>query len=226
MGTKIVGRDHDGLRVVIADDSLLMREGVAAMLTARGHEVLAQAGDGAELLEAVHLHNPDVVVTDMRMPPRGDLEGLATAAELADTHPNVGVLVLSEHLEPAYATLLLDTDAPGRGYLLKETVTEVEVFVDAAERVANRECVVDLAIVRRVLGRLRSPDPLHDLTEREIEILGLMAQGRSNASIASQTFLSLRTVESHITSIFAKLALGDTPDDHRRVRAVLAFLQA
>ena len=220
------GGDHHGLRVVIADDSLLMRQGVASMLAARGHEVLAQAGDGADLLKAVGLHEPDIVVTDMRMPPRGDLEGLATAAELAETHPDTGVLVLSEHLEPAYATLLLDTDAPGRGYLLKETVTDVDVFVDSVERVARRECVVDLAIVRRVLGRLRSPDPLHDLTEREIEILGLMAQGRSNASIATHTFLSLRTVESHITSIFAKLALDDTADDHRRVRAVLTFLQA
>lgn len=219
------GRDHHSLRVVIADDSLLMRQGVASMLTARGHKVLAQAGDGADLLDAVELHEPDIVVTDMRMPPRGDLEGLATAAELAETHPDIGVLVLSEHLEPAYATLLLDTDAPGRGYLLKETVTNIDAFVDAVERVARRECVVDMAIVRRVLGRLRSPDPFRDLTEREMEILGLMAQGRSNASIATQTFLSLRTVESHITSIFAKLALADTPDDHRRVRAVLRFLQ-
>lgn len=195
------------------------------MLSARGHDVLAQAGDGAELREAVRVHRPEVVVTDMRMPPRGDVEGLATAAELADTDPDVGVLVLSEHLEPAYAMSLLETDTPGRGYLLKETVTEAAAFVDAVERVARRECVVDMTIVRRLLGRVRSPNPLHDFTEREREILGLMAEGRSNASIASQTFLSLRTVEGHITSIFSKLALEDTPDDHRRVRAVLTFLQ-
>ena len=195
------------------------------MLSARGHDVLAQAGDGAELREAVRVHHPEVVVTDMRMPPRGDVEDLATAAERADTDPDVGVLVLSEHLEPAYAMSLLETDTPGRGYLLKETVTEAAAFVDAVERVARRECVVDMTIVRRLLGRVRSPNPLHDFTEREREILGLMAEGRSNASIASQTFLSLRTVEGHITSIFSKLALEDTPDDHRRVRAVLTFLQ-
>ena len=214
------------LRVVLADDSVLLREGLAKLLTARGFDVVSQVGDGDELIRTVAIHQPDVALVDIRMPPTGTDEGLRAAAELGRKFPQVGVLVLSEYLEPRYATRLLEDGTPGRGYLLKTSVTDLDAFALAVERVAHGESVVDHAIVKRVLGSLRERDKLVDLTDREREILGLMAQGRSNAGIADHLCLGLRTVETHIGVVFQKLGLTDARDDHRRVLAVLAFLHA
>jgi DNA-binding NarL/FixJ family response regulator len=215
-----------GLRLVIADDSVLLREGMAKLLEARGFAVVGQAGDGDGLLRLVKEREPDVALVDIRMPPNGTDEGLRAAHAIGERSLAVGVLVLSDYLEPAYATRLLEDGTPGRGYWLKETVTDVDAFADAIRRVAAGESVVDPAIVRRVLGRLRADDPLAALTTREREILKLMAEGRSNHAIAASLHLSERTVESHISSVFQKFDLPATPDDHRRVLAVIAFLSA
>lgn len=213
------------LRLVLADDSVLLREGLATVLAARGFEVVAQVGDGAAVLRAVAETNPDVAVIDIRMPPTGTDEGLRAAAAIGASHPDVAVLVLSEYLEPAYAARLLEAGTPGRGYLLKDSVAELDTVTDAVRRVAAGESVVDPAIVRQVLFRLRSPDPLAALSDREREILALMAEGRSNRAIAERLAVSERTVESHITGVFGKLAVPPSPDDHRRVLAVLAYLR-
>ena len=210
--------------LVVADDSLLLREGLAKLLASHGFEIVGQAADGDELLRKVAGHKPDVALVDIRMPPTGTDEGLRAAALIAERQPTVGILVLSDYLEPTYATRLLEAGLPGRGYLLKETVTDLEAFIEAIRRVANGECVVDQAIVRRVLGRLRGDHPLARLTDREQDILSLMAQGRSNHAIAHRLVISERTVESHVGRLFPKLGLDDTPDDHRRVLAVLAYL--
>jgi DNA-binding NarL/FixJ family response regulator len=212
------------LRVVLADDSVLLREGVAQLLASRGMDVVDQVGDGEALLRSIDRDQPDVAVVDIRMPPTGTDEGLRAADELGVRHPQVGVLVLSEYLEPRYAERLLENGTPGRGYLLKETVTDLEAFFEAISRVAAGESVVDHAIVRRVVGGLRTRDPLDDLSDRERDILELMAAGRSNAAIAEALFVGRRTVETHIGNIFGKLALEEAPDDHRRVLAVLAYL--
>lgn len=212
------------LRVVLADDSLLLREGVAKLLTSRGMAVIDQVGDGEALIGSIDRDQPDVAVVDIRMPPTGTDEGLRAAAELGERHPQVGVLVLSDYLEPRYAARLLEAGTPGRGYLLKETVTDLDAFFDAISRVAAGESVVDRAIVRRVVGGLRTRDPLADLSEREREILELMAAGRSNAAIADSLRLGGRTVETHIGNLFGKLTLEAARDDHRRVLAVLAYL--
>lgn len=213
------------LRVAVAEDSVLLREGMTRLLAECGLAVVGQAGDGDELLEIVKRHHPDVAIVDIRMPPTGTDEGLRAAARLADEHPTVGVLVLSDHLEPEYASRLLETGASGRGYLLKETIIEVDLLVDAIRRVASGESVVDPAIVRAVLTRLREHDPVDLLTTREREILSLMAEGRSNHAIAAHLVVSERTVETHIGSVFVKLKLPRTADDHRRVLAVLTFLR-
>lgn len=212
------------LRVVLADDSLLLREGVAKLLTSRGMDVIDQVGDGEALIRSIDRDQPDVAVVDIRMPPTGTDEGLWAAAELGERHPQVGVLILSDYLEPRYAARLLEAGTPGRGYLLKETVTELGAFFDAISRVAAGESVVDRAIVRRVVGGLRTRDPLADLSEREREILELMAAGRSNAAIADSLRVGARTVETHIGNLFGKLTLEAARDDHRRVLAVLAYL--
>jgi DNA-binding NarL/FixJ family response regulator len=214
------------LRIVIADDSVLLREGLAEVLSSRGFEVVAQAGDGEELLRKVAGHKPDVALVDIRMPPTGTDEGLKAAETMAERHPGVAVLVLSEYLEPEFARRLLEAGTPGRGYLLKETVTDLGAFADAIRRVASGQSVVDPAIVREVLGRRREEGPLDELSGREREILELMAEGRSNHGIAEQLVLSERTVESHVRSIFQKLGLSDAPDDHRRVLAVIAYLRS
>lgn len=215
-----------GLRLVIADDSVLLREGLASVLSERGFDVVAQAGDAEDLLRKVGGHKPDVALVDIRMPPTGTDEGLRAADEIGERHSGTGVLILSEHLEPEYAMRLLETGAPGRGYLLKESVTDLDAFADAIRRIGSGQSVIDPLVVRRVMGRLRAEDPLADLSEREREILALMAEGRSNAGIAERLVLSERTVESHVRSIFQHLDLGYAPDDHRRVLAVLAYLNS
>lgn len=212
------------LRVVIADDSLLLRHGVARLLGSRGMEVVAEAGDGAELMDAVQRHEPDVAIVDIRMPPTGTDEGLRAAAELGASHPELAVLVLSDFLEVKYATRLLEDGTPGRGYLLKQTVTELDDFVGAVERVAAGESVVDADVVRLLMGRPREHNPIAALGAREREILTLMAEGRSNAGIAETLFMSARTVEGHIANVFLKLGLEPARDDNRRVLAVLTYL--
>ncbi len=210
--------------MVLADDSLLLREGVAKLLASRGIDVIDQVGDGEALLRSVDRDQPDVAVVDIRMPPTGTDEGLRAADELGERYPRVGVLVLSDYLEPRYAARLLEAGMPGRGYLLKETVTDLDAFFDAIGRIAAGESVVDRAIVRRVVGDFRNRDLVADLSEREHEILELMAAGRSNAAIAETLHVGARTVETHIGNIFVKLALEEARDDHRRVLAVLSYL--
>lgn len=222
----MAAQERPPLRLVIADDSLLLREGLAKVLAERGFETVAQAADGEELVRKVAGHRPDVAVVDIRMPPTGTDEGLRAAELIGERHPEVGVLILSDYLEPEYATRMLDAGRPGRGYLLKDTVTGLDGFAEAIRRVAAGESVVDAAIVRHVLGRRRDGGPLADLSGREREILALMAEGRSNRAIAEHLVLSERTVESHVASVFAKLELRNTPDDHRRVLAVLVYLRA
>jgi DNA-binding NarL/FixJ family response regulator len=214
------------LRLVVADDSVLVREGITRIVTSRGFEVVGFAADADAALAQVEALHPDVLVIDIRMPPTGTDEGLRAAAVLADTDPSVGVLVLSDYLEPQYATRLLQSGTPGRGYLLKDTLTNFDALTDAVRRVAAGESVVDQAIIRRVLGTLRERNPLDDLTDRERDTLALMAEGRSNAGIASALQLSERTVETHVGNVFVKLGLDNTADDHRRVLAVLAYLRA
>ena len=213
------------LRLVVADDSVLVREGISRILSTRGFDVVAFASDAEEALRQVEQHRPDAVIIDIRMPPTGTDEGLRAAAELAQTHPSVGVLVLSDYLEPHYATRLLETGVPGRGYLLKDTLTNLDMFADAIRRVAAGETVVDPAIIRRVFGALRARNPIDVLSDRERKTLALMAEGRSNLAIGQELNVSERTIESHVGNVFAKLGLANTPDDHRRVLAVLAYLR-
>jgi len=214
------------LRLVIADDSVLLREGMASVLSSRGFDVVAQAGDYDDLMRKVGAHKPDVALVDIRMPPTGSDEGLRASEELAESQPETGVLVLSEYLEPEFATRMVERGTPGRGYLLKETVTDLDGFADAVRRIGDGGSVVDPAIVRRLMGRAREEDPLADLSEREREILALLAEGLSNVGIAGRLVVSERTVETHVRSVFQKLNLEQAPDDHRRVRAALAYLRS
>lgn len=213
------------MRVVIADDELLIREGMARLLDEVGFEVVGKAATGGELLSAVELSHPDVVVVDIRMPPTQTDEGLVAARQIGQSHPDVGVLVLSHHVDSRFAARLLEEHPMGVGYLLKERLSDVAVLTDALHRVAEGECVVDPTIVARLLRRRREPDPLAELTERELEVLGLVAEGRSNRAIAAQLVVTDKTIEAHVRSIFMKLDLEETPDDHRRVLAVLAYLR-
>jgi len=214
------------LRLVVADDSPLLREGVVRVLSSRGFDVVAEAADAEDLVLKVGVHIPDVAVTDIRMPPTGTDDGLRAADIIAKHHPEVGVLVLSEYVEPQYAIRLIEQGAPGRGYLLKQTITDYDAFADGVRRVADGGSVLDPAIVQQIMERQRVEDPLESLSERELEILEMMAEGRSNRGIADHLVLSDRTVESHVRSVFRKLGLDDTPDDHRRVLAVIAYLRA
>jgi DNA-binding NarL/FixJ family response regulator len=213
------------VRVVIADDSVLLREGVVRILAEAGFDVVGQAGDADELMLKVRSYSPDVAVVDIRMPPSHTDEGLRAAQEIREKHPGVGVLVLSQYIEPAYAMELLAESAEGVGYLLKDRVSDVTEFADAVRRVADGGSALDPAIVSQLVGRRRGDDPLGELTPREREVLGLMAEGRSNQGIAQRLVVTERAVEKHVTSIFSKLKLPAATADHRRVLAVLAYLR-
>jgi len=214
------------VRVVLADDSVLLREGLARLLEDRGFDVAAQAGDAEDLLRKVSAHKPDVAVVDVRMPPTHTTEGLEAAAAIRERQPAVGVLVLSQYVEEAYAMELIGDSAQGVGYLLKDRVADVDRFVDAVRRVAQGGSALDPEVVGHLLGRRRRDDPLAALTPREREVLGLMAEGRSNAALAQALVVTERAVEKHVTSIFGKLGLPPAAEDHRRVLAVLAYLKA
>ena len=214
------------MRVVIADDAVLFREGLARVLEAAGIEVAAQVGDAEQLLARVRADPPAAVVVDIRMPPTHTAEGLEAARRIRAEHPRVGVLVLSQYVEPHHAIQLLQDGAGGVGYLLKDRVADVGEVVDAVRRVATGGSVIDPAVVAQLVGRRRTRDPIQELTERERQVLALMAEGRSNQAIGERLFLSPKTVEAHVHSIFTRLDLHATPDDHRRVLAVLAFLRA
>jgi DNA-binding NarL/FixJ family response regulator len=213
------------VRVVVADDSVLLREGVVRILAEAGFEVVGQAGDADELMLKVRSYSPDVAVVDIRMPPTHTDEGLQAAQEIREKHPGIGVLVLSQYIEPAYAMELLAESAEGVGYLLKDRVSDVHEFADAVRRVADGGSALDPTIVSQLVGRRRGDDPLGQLTAREREVLSLMAEGRSNQGIADRLVVTERAVEKHVTSIFAKLRLPAATADHRRVLAVLAYLQ-
>jgi DNA-binding NarL/FixJ family response regulator len=215
----------EGLRVVVADDDVLLREGVASLLERSGFGVVAQAGDASELLSAVRAHQPDLVLVDIRMPPGHSTEGLVAAQQIREEFPEIGVLVLSAHVEVEHAMELI---ASGRksGYLLKSRVTDVNEFVETVERIARGGSVVDPALVQELVAARRTDDPLAELTSREREVLSLMAEGRSNAGIARQLWVTEGTVEKHVHSILRKLPLPETEDDHRRVLAVITFLEA
>jgi DNA-binding NarL/FixJ family response regulator/class 3 adenylate cyclase len=214
------------LRVVLADDSVLLREGIARLLTEAGFDVVGQSGDPEDLMLKVRSYSPDVAIVDIRMPPTQSDEGLRAAQEIREAHPNVGVLVLSQYVEPAYAMELLAESAEGVGYLLKDRVSDVDEFAAAVRRVAEGGSALDPALVTQLVGRRRQHDPLDELTPREREVLELMAEGRSNQAIGERLFITPRAVEKHITSIFGKLRLPQASEDHRRVLAVLAFLRA
>jgi DNA-binding NarL/FixJ family response regulator len=214
------------VRVVLADDSILLREGIARLLEDAGFEVVGQAGTAEELLLKVRSYSPDVAVVDIRMPPTLTDEGLHAAREIRDKHPDVGVLVLSQYVETAYAMDLLAESAEGVGYLLKDRISDVDEFASAVRRVAEGGSALDPAIVSQLVGRRRGTDPIDSLTPREREVLGLMAEGRSNAGIAERLVVTERAVEKHVTSIFGKLRLPAASADHRRVLAVLAYLRS
>jgi DNA-binding NarL/FixJ family response regulator len=214
------------VRVVIADDSVLFREGLARILAEGDFEVVAQAGDADELREAVGRENPELVVVDVRMPPTQTDEGTRVARELRAEQPGVAVLVLSQTIEVRHAFELFSEQPEGFGYLLKDRVLDVEEFYDSLRRIARGGTVVDPQVVGQLIGRRRQHDPLEELTKREREVLELMAEGLSNQGICRKLFLSPKTVETHVHSIFGKLGLPQEPDEHRRVLAVLAFLRA
>lgn len=213
------------MKVVVAEDAGLLRTAVVRLLESAGMQVVAEAADHDEAVRAVHELVPDVLITDLRMPPTHSDEGLRLAAGLRDSHPDVGVLVFSQHAEPAYAERLLEQGG-GRAYLLKDRVADLEQFVDAVRQVAAGGVVVDPTIVSALMRRRRASQPLDALTPREREVLGLMAAGRSNSSLCQELCLSPKTVDRHIGQIFAKLGLDASADQHRRVRAVLTFLNA
>lgn len=213
------------MRVVIADDAPLIREGVARLLAENGVEVVDQIGDADALLRSVHDLHPDVALVDIRMPPTHTDEGLRAAREIRSRYPRTAVLVLSQHLEPEYALQLVEAKPERVGYLMKERVGRIEQLLDAVRRVSAGECVVDRAVVDDLLARRRRVDPIEKLTSREREILALMAEGRSNQGISRTLWLSPKTVETHIRGAFAKLGIREAPEDNRRVLAVLAYLR-
>ena len=213
------------MRVVIADDSVLLREGVSRLLIEAGFEVVGQAADADELLSEVAEKSPDVAIVDIRMPPAHTDEGLRAAIQLRSLYPTLGVLVLSQYVRPSYALELLGDDARGVGYLLKDRVSDVHELSDAVHRVGEGGSVLDPSVVAQMVGRRRPRnDPIEQLTDRERDVLALMAEGRSNRAIGERLFITSRTVEKHVRSIFTKLNISATQGDHRRVLAVLAYL--
>lgn len=214
------------MRLILADDSVLIREGLASVLRDAGYEISAQAGDAEQLVRAVERETPDVCVVDIRMPPTHTTEGLVAAIEIRKRFPTTGVLVLSQHVETHYAMQLLGGDASGVGYLLKDRLADINEVIDAIRHVAAGRSVIDPTVVSTLLGRRREANPLDELTERERSVVALMAEGRSNRAIGERLFLSPKTVEAHISTIFSKLGIQDTPDDNRRILSVLAYLRA
>ncbi|HXY84273.1 MAG TPA: response regulator [Gaiellaceae bacterium] len=215
-----------GMRVVLADDTVLLREGIARLLEDAGFEIVAQGGTAEDLLRHVAMHKPDVAIVDIRMPPTHTDEGLRAAQSIRERFPETGVLVLSQYVEPGYAMELLGENAEGVGYLLKDRVSDVDEFAAAVRRVADGGSALDPTIVSQLVGRQRRDDPLAALTPREREVLALMAEGKSNQAIAERLVITLRAVEKHVTSIFGKLGLSASDRDHRRVLAVLTFLRS
>jgi DNA-binding NarL/FixJ family response regulator len=213
------------MRAVIAEDSVLLREGIARLLADGGIEVVGQSGDGDDLLRKVRAHKPDIAIVDIRMPPTNTDEGLVAAKTIRAEQPDVSVLVLSQYIEETYALELLADNAEGVGYLLKDRVSDLDNFLDAVRRVANGGSALDPEVVSHMLGRRRADGPLDALTEREGSVLALMAEGRSNKAIAEELVVTGSTVEKHVTNIFDKLDLDATPVDHRRVLAVLKYLE-
>jgi DNA-binding NarL/FixJ family response regulator len=213
------------MRIVLGEDSVLLREGVARLLEDSGFEVVGRAGDAEDLLRKVRAHKPDVAIVDIKMPPTHTDEGLRAARSIRAELPDTAVLVLSQYLEEEYALDLLSCNAEGVGYLLKDRIADVDRFIESIRRVADKGSVLDPEVVSQMLGRRRVGRPLDALTPRETRVLALMAEGRSNHAIAAELVITDRAVEKHVTSIFSKLNLSATVDDHRRVLAVLAYLQ-
>jgi DNA-binding NarL/FixJ family response regulator len=213
------------MKVAIADDSVLLREGIVKVLESEGFDVVGQSGDADDLMLKVRSYSPDVAIVDIRMPPTHTDEGLRAAQEIREKHPGTGVLVLSQYVEAEYAMELLSESAEGVGYLLKDRVSDIADFASAVRRVGEGGSALDPAIVSQLVGRRRKDDPIDHLTPREREVLELMAEGRSNRAIAERLVVTERAVEKHVTSIFSKLGLPTSSDDHRRVLAVLALLR-
>jgi DNA-binding NarL/FixJ family response regulator len=214
------------VRVVVADDVMLTREGIARLLRDAGIDVVAEADDVTSLLRAVRLAEPDAAIVDIRMPPTHTDEGLVAAQQIRAEHPGVGVLILSQYVEPHYAMQLLEQHPERVGYLLKDRVFDAAILVDALRRLADGETIIDPTIVSRLVGRQRRADPLDELTPREREVLSLVAEGLSNRAIAERLFVTERTVEAHVKQIFLKLDLQADTSSHRRVLAVLAYLRS
>jgi DNA-binding NarL/FixJ family response regulator len=212
------------VRVVVAEDTMLTREGIVRLLEGANVDVVAQVEDATALLRQVRLERPDVAIVDIRMPPTHTDEGLVAAQQIRQEHPEIGVLLLSHYVEPSYALRLLEEHPERVGYLLKERIFDVAILIDALRRITDGETVVDPTIVSRLVGRQRRADPLAQLTKREREVLGLVAEGLSNKAIATRLFVTERTVEAHVKQIFLKLRLAANPASHRRVLAVLAYL--
>jgi len=214
----------NGRRVIIADDDVLLREGLASLLERAGYQLVGQAGDGSELLRLVREHGPDLVIVDIRMPPTGSTEGLEAATVIREELPETAILILSAHVEIAHAMTLL-ANGSRSGYLLKSRVTDIDEFLETLERVCRGGSVVDPSLVQQLVAARRVDDPLERLTPREREVLAQMAEGRSNAGIARRLWVTEGTVENHVHNIMAKLRLPETDDDHRRVLAVITFLR-
>ena len=219
---------HDAeapIRVVLADDAVLLREGIASLLTGKGFKIVGQCGTAEDLLRKVRSYGPDIAIVDIKMPPTQTDEGLRAAKEIREKYPATAVLVLSQYVEQGYALELLQGSAEGVGYLLKDRVYDLADFVASVKRVADGGSALDPSVVSQLVGRRRRDDPIGELTPREREVLGLMAEGRSNHAIADELVVTERAVEKHVTSIFSKLGLAPAAEDHRRVLAVLAFLR-
>jgi DNA-binding NarL/FixJ family response regulator len=221
----VVQPGQTAARVVVADDDVLLREGLASLLTRSGYRVVGQAGDATTLLELVRTEKPELAIVDIRMPPTYTADGLDAAITIRAEMPQVGLVILSAHVDVEHAMQLLASDR-SVGYLLKTRITDVGDFLDTLARIADGACVVDPALVQELVSARRRDDPLAVLSPREQEVLALMAEGRSNAGIAHRLWVTEGTVEKHVRSIMTKLNLHETPDDHRRVRAVIAFLEA